>query len=97
MEAMARRILEVCLTSAEEAVAAALAGADMIRRLIERAGERIEILPAGGVSPANAAEVVARTGCTQLHGSFRRNAGPDEAMDPNIVAAMRSLLDGLQT
>jgi copper homeostasis protein len=42
-------------------------GADLIRRLIEHAGDRIEILPGGGIKPYNIADVIARTGCTQVH------------------------------
>jgi len=45
----------------------ALDGADAIRRLIERAEGRIEILPGGGVRPENAAEILLRTGADQLH------------------------------
>ena len=56
------------LTSGQESSAAA--GADLIRRLIERAAGRIEILPGAGISPENAAALVAQTGATQLHGTF---------------------------
>jgi copper homeostasis protein len=66
------------LTSGQQP--AAPDGADLIRRLIERAAGRIEILPGAGVTPANAAALIARTGATQLHGTFsvpRANpAGP---------------------
>jgi copper homeostasis protein len=42
-------------------------GADLIRRLIEYAGGRIEILPGGGIKPFNISDVVARTGCNAIH------------------------------
>ena len=42
-------------------------GAELIRRLRERAGERIEILPGGGIRPYQLQEVVERTGCRQVH------------------------------
>ena len=42
-------------------------GADLIRRLIEYAGDRIEILPGGGIKPYNLGDVIARTGCKQVH------------------------------
>lgn len=42
-------------------------GADLIRRLIEHAAERIEILPGGGIRPYNLADVIAQTGCRQVH------------------------------
>ena len=56
------------LTSGQQA--SAIEGAGLIRRLIERAAGRIEILPGAGISPANAADLIARTGATQIHGSF---------------------------
>lgn len=46
-------------------------GADRLRALIERAGGRIEILPAGGIREHNVEELVRRTGCTQVHLSRR--------------------------
>lgn len=42
-------------------------GADLIRRLMERAAGRIEILPGGGIKPYNLKEVIERTGCRQVH------------------------------
>jgi copper homeostasis protein len=44
-------------------------GADMLRELHRRAGGRIVILPGGGVTPRNAARLLARTGCTEIHAS----------------------------
>jgi copper homeostasis protein len=73
----------------------ALAGAEVIRRLIVQARGRIEILPAGGIGPANARELVTKTGCQQLHGSFRRREASQETTDPAAIAEMRALLDTL--
>jgi copper homeostasis protein len=42
-------------------------GADLIRQLIERAAGRIDILPGGGIDRFNLADVLARTGTTQIH------------------------------
>jgi copper homeostasis protein CutC len=50
----------------------------LIRRLIEHADGRIEVLPGGGISAENAAELVARTGAGQVHGSFSER-GSDPA------------------
>lgn len=44
-------------------------GADMLRALHRRVGGRIVILPGGGVTPANAARILAHTGCTEIHAS----------------------------
>jgi copper homeostasis protein len=56
------------LTSGQKPTA--VAGADLIGQLIQRARGRIEILPGAGVTPDNAAALIARTAATQLHGSF---------------------------
>jgi copper homeostasis protein len=42
-------------------------GAQLIKRLIEYAGDRIEILPGGGIKPLNLRQVVESTGCKQVH------------------------------
>ncbi len=42
-------------------------GAELIKKLIERAGDRIEILPGGGIQLWNVKEIVERTGCQQVH------------------------------
>jgi copper homeostasis protein len=46
---------------------AAPEGADLIRRLIEHASGRIEILPGGGLRVHTINDFVARTGCIQVH------------------------------
>lgn len=56
------------------------AGADLIRRLIEHAAGCIEILPGAGINANNAASLLARTGATQLHGSFSLDA--DDPAEP---------------
>ena len=64
----------------------ALRGATLIAQLIECASGRIEILPAGGVRPSNAAEILARTGCDQLHTSLRERGG--DGMSPGLLGEM---------
>jgi len=56
------------------------AGAELIRRLIERAAGRIEILPGGGITADNAAALIAQTAAIQLHGSF--SVPCDDRADP---------------
>ena len=88
----------------------ALEGADVIAKLIEQAAGRIEILPGGGITPENVEELVRRTGCDQVHGSFRSpvadptlaanpalaaGMGGGLALDPAKVAATRAVLDRL--
>lgn len=56
------------LTSGQEA--SAYNGAATIARYIAQAGGRIEILPGGGINRFTLADVLARTGCTQVHASL---------------------------
>lgn len=63
----------------------AAAGAGVIAELVRRAAGRIQILPAGGVRPANAGGIIRRTGCDQLHTSARDDSG---RMERRHVAAL---------
>lgn len=49
----------------------ALAGASLIRRLIERANGRITIMPGGGITPSNIATVAEATGAREFHASAK--------------------------
>jgi copper homeostasis protein len=42
-------------------------GLDLICRLIDYAGDRIQVMPGGGIRPHNFTEVIARTRCQQIH------------------------------
>lgn len=42
-------------------------GLDLIRRLVDYAGDRIQILPGGGIKPFQFDQVITRTGCGQIH------------------------------
>ena len=44
-------------------------GVDLLRKLQVRAAGRIIILPGGGVTPENAARILSRSGCTEIHAS----------------------------
>lgn len=57
------------MTSGQEATA--YNGANLIARLIRQAAGRIEVLPAGGINRFTARDIVARTGCDQVHASLR--------------------------
>lgn len=46
-------------------------GMPLLKDLQTAAGDRLIILPGGGVSPENAARILSHTGCTELHGSVR--------------------------
>jgi copper homeostasis protein len=59
------------MTSGQQADAKS--GAELIAELIKRAARRIEVLPAGGINRVTVANVLARTGCRQVHASLRSN------------------------
>ena len=61
--------------------ASAIAGADLIAAIVAAAGGRIELLPAGGINGANAAALLARTRCNQVHASVR-----GIVRDPSVAA-----------
>jgi copper homeostasis protein len=42
-------------------------GVELIRKLMDRAGERIEILPGGGIQSWDVKKMIERTGCAQVH------------------------------
>jgi copper homeostasis protein len=76
----------------------AIDGKEQLAALTQRAQGRIEILPAGGIGPSNAREILMTTAGTQLHGSFRTehrvNDGvrlPDEDAIRKTKAIMESL------
>jgi copper homeostasis protein len=49
----------------------AVEGAEMIRRLIEQANDRIVIMPGAGITPENACALIQKTGLKEIHGTFR--------------------------
>jgi copper homeostasis protein len=49
----------------------AIEGADVIRQLIEKADNRIGIMPGAGITPENADELIRKTGLKEMHGTFR--------------------------
>jgi len=78
VESGARRIL----TSGGEA--SALEGLERIRRLVEQAGDRIVILPGGGITERNVARIVAGTGAREIHFACRALAeGPMRHRNPH--------------
>ncbi|MGE0480599.1 MAG: copper homeostasis protein CutC [Phycisphaerae bacterium] len=79
------------LTSGQAASAAEPVGVERLARLIERAGNRIEILPGGGIRPENVAALVRATGCTQVHSACRTPG--ENRIDERAVAQLRATLD----
>lgn len=59
-------------------------GAESIARLVQQAAGRIELLPGGGVTAANAPALLAATGCTQVHASCSGWAADPSAAGRNV-------------
>lgn len=80
----------------------AIQGSPGIAQLQERARDRIEILPGGGVTAEHIRSLIEQTGCWQVHGSFKLlmqdPAGPVcnavyPALDVGRIRAVRAELD----
>lgn len=101
-ELVALRVDRV-LTSGCEATA--LEGSGRISELLKCAKGRIEILPGGGISSTTVGELLKKTGCTQVHGTFKVIqidpagsvcSGSYPAVDPNEVNAVRQEMNRFQ-
>ena len=72
------------LTSGQQATVPE--GLPLIRSLVERAGGRLGILPGGGITAANVAEVVRVTGVREVHVHAARTfPSPMEFRNPRVV------------
>ena len=80
------------LTSGQEATAEA--GAATLRELRRRAWGRIGILPGGGVTPGNAARILAATGCTEIHASASVIRDGNKVTDAGRVAEILRAING---
>ena len=94
------RALETLIDHGVPRVMLHAANPERIARLRDQARGRIALLPAGGVRPGNVRTLLAATGCTQVHGSFKRAAsrvdplfGTFAEMCPQMVQQMRRILD----
>lgn len=78
------------LTSGQKAFASD--GAELIKRLVEQAAGRIEILPAGGLRMHNIADFLRETGCTAVHlAPFLERIDRSTLGNPEIEFAPTSL------
>lgn len=52
--------------------ASSIAGADVLRQLVDQAGDRIVVMPGAGITPDNIAWLATRTGAREFHASARQ-------------------------
>lgn len=80
----------------------AFAGYAAIAEAVKAARNRIEILPGGGVNAGNVRELLSKTRCTQVHGTFKAMrvdpagnvcSGTYPVLDPCEVQGVREALD----
>jgi copper homeostasis protein len=61
-------------------------GFQLIKKLIDYAGDRIEIMPGGGINPHGVDQVVAATGCQQIHlTAFKTQSDPSTHSRPFVT------------
>ena len=80
------------LTSGQAATAEA--GEAMLGELRRRARGRIGILPGGGVTPSNAARILAATGCAEIHASASVTLDGKKVTDAGRVAEILQAIKG---
>jgi copper homeostasis protein len=74
----------------------ALDGAEMIRQLVDRAGDRIRVIAGGGIRGDHVARLVAFTGVAEVHLAGVRRGGAEAMGEPAleqvtaVVAALRN-------
>ncbi|WP_038587736.1 copper homeostasis protein CutC [Neorhizobium galegae] len=85
-------------------------GIEMLKVLVERAGDRVSIMPGGGINLSTVERVVRETGVHEVHSSCRRQVGSKDERaiafgfqapvshetSSEIVRQMRGLLDELE-
>lgn len=72
LEALAKLGVRRVLSSGQAPTA--YEGRVLLRRLVMASARRVEVMPGGGVTPANVREIVATTGAREIHLSARRPA-----------------------
>lgn len=68
----------------------AVEGIPVLRALNEKYGDRIIIMPGGGVNLSNACRILDETGCREIHGSCR-TAG--DVSDPSLIRAIMQSIE----
>jgi len=77
------------LTSGQQAKAAE--GTALLKQLQEQAGDRLIIMPGGGVSAENARLILDQTGCREIHGSC---SGGSRLTSPEEVRRVKAIVCG---
>lgn len=85
--------VERVLTSGQEATA--VRGTGLLRELVERAADRIIVMPGGGIPPDGIAPLVAATGCREVHfAAFRSAESPMQYRNPRCAMGATAEVPG---
>lgn len=76
------------LTSGQQSTA--IAGIGELAKMVEIASGRLTILPGAGINRDNVREIIERTGCTEVHGSFSRLGNRPDLVAEEIAAVLNS-------
>lgn len=74
----------------------ALDGAELIKQLIEKANDRIIIMPGSGVRSDNILQIAETTGATEFHSSARKQLETRISVDEEEIKKMLASLRGVQ-
>jgi copper homeostasis protein len=81
--------LGVCRVLTAGGADSAPAGLKSIAQLVGQAAGRIEILPGGGITPQNVEQLITRTACQQVHGTFSQLQEPSQTPCSHFAVARR--------
>ncbi len=70
------------LTSGQQATV--MEGKELVKKLIESAGDQIDILPGAGITSKNAEALIAYTGCKEIHASAKMYVDGNEGFRNGI-------------
>ena len=62
----------------------AFEGREMLRRCVEQAGDRLSVMPGGGITAENIGELVRTTGASEFHFTAKEKTGLREAHIPGL-------------
>lgn len=74
----------------------ALEGVEQIVKCQAFAAGRLQMLPAGGIGEANVREILRRTGCMEIHGSFSEVVPPKHLGNASMGQRRRTSLPAVQ-
>ena len=85
LEILVKTQIDRVMTSGQ--MPTAMEGLSVLAKIEAQAAGQIEVLPAGRVGSSNAVQILEKTGCHQLHGSFSSGPSGDTAQEIQATIA----------